>query len=217
MMIEPPPVDSAVLASMAGDASFQHLFMANPQPMFIFEMVSLRFLAVNQAAMCHYGYSQHEFLAMTIKDIRPPEDIPALLTTLERVQAGLDDVPGIWRHLTKDGRILEVEISTHVIQLAGQKAKLALINDVTDRQKAERALREHEAQLRLFIERIERLEEDKKGIADDIKDVYAEAKGTGFDAKTMRKIVALRKMDKGARQEAEALLETYKAALGLAD
>ncbi len=152
MMIEPPPVDSAVLASMAGDASFQHLFMANPQPMFIFEMVSLRFLAVNQAAMRHYGYSQHEFLAMTIKDIRPPEDIPALLTTLERVQAGLDDVPGIWRHLTKDGRILEVEISTHVIQLAGQKAKLALINDVTDRQKAERALREHEAQLRLFIE-----------------------------------------------------------------
>jgi len=72
-------------------------------------------------------------------------------------------------------------------------------------------------QLRLFIERIERLEEDKKGIADDIKDVYAEAKGTGFDAKTMRKIVALRKMDKGARQEAEALLDTYKAALGLAD
>lgn len=72
-------------------------------------------------------------------------------------------------------------------------------------------------QLRLFIERIERLEEDKKGLADDIKDVYAEAKGTGFDAKTMRKIVALRKMDKGARQEAEALLDTYKAALGLAD
>lgn len=72
-------------------------------------------------------------------------------------------------------------------------------------------------QLRLFIERIERLEEDKKGIADDIKDVYAEAKGTGFDAKTMRKIVALRRMDKDARQEAEALLETYKAALGLAD
>jgi uncharacterized protein (UPF0335 family) len=72
-------------------------------------------------------------------------------------------------------------------------------------------------QLRLFIERIERLEEDKKGIADDIKDVYSEAKGTGFDTKTMRKIVALRKMDKDARQEADALLETYRAALGMAD
>ena len=72
-------------------------------------------------------------------------------------------------------------------------------------------------QLRLFIERIERLEEDKKGIADDIKDTYAEAKGTGFDAKTMRAIVRLRKMEKAARQEAEALLDTYKTALGLLD
>ena len=72
-------------------------------------------------------------------------------------------------------------------------------------------------QLRLFIERIERLEEDKKGLADDIKDVYAEAKGTGFDTKTMRAIVRLRKMEKAARQEAEALLDTYKTALGLVD
>ena len=70
-------------------------------------------------------------------------------------------------------------------------------------------------QLRLFIERIERLEEEKKGIADDIKDVYAEAKSTGFDTKTMRSIVRLRKMEKHVREEAEALLETYKAALGL--
>ena len=72
-------------------------------------------------------------------------------------------------------------------------------------------------QLRLLIERIERLEEDKKGIADDIKDVYAEAKGTGFDTKTMRAIIRLRKMEKAARQEAEALLDTYKTALGLID
>ena len=71
-------------------------------------------------------------------------------------------------------------------------------------------------QLRLFIERIERLEEEKKGIADDIKDVYAEAKSNGYDTKTMRAIVRLRKMENHARQEAEALLETYKAALGLA-
>jgi uncharacterized protein (UPF0335 family) len=71
-------------------------------------------------------------------------------------------------------------------------------------------------QLRLFIERIERLEEEKKGMADDIRDVYNEAKSTGYDVKTMRAIVRLRKMEKHARDEAEALLETYKAALGLA-
>ena len=72
-------------------------------------------------------------------------------------------------------------------------------------------------QLRLFIERIETLEEEKKGISDDIKDVYAEAKGTGFDPKTMRAIVRLRKMEASARAEAEALLETYKTSLGLID
>jgi uncharacterized protein (UPF0335 family) len=70
-------------------------------------------------------------------------------------------------------------------------------------------------QLRLFIERIERLEEEKKGIGDDIKDVYLEAKATGYDAKTMRAIVRLRKMERNARMEAEALLETYKNALGI--
>jgi len=70
-------------------------------------------------------------------------------------------------------------------------------------------------QLRLFIERIERLEEEKKGIADDIRDVYAEAKGQGYDSKTMRAVVRLRKMEKDARDEADALLETYRTALGL--
>ena len=70
-------------------------------------------------------------------------------------------------------------------------------------------------QLRLFIERIERLEEEKKGIADDVKDVYAEAKANGYDTKTMRKVVALRKLEKHARDEADALLETYRNALGL--
>ena len=70
-------------------------------------------------------------------------------------------------------------------------------------------------QLRLLIERIERLDDEKKGVADDIKDVYAEAKATGFDTKTMRKVVGLRKMEKHARDEADALLETYRNALGL--
>jgi len=71
-------------------------------------------------------------------------------------------------------------------------------------------------QLRLLIERVERLEEEKKGISEDIKDVYGEAKSTGFDVKTIKTIVRLRKMEKHHRDEAEALLETYKQALGLA-
>ena len=69
--------------------------------------------------------------------------------------------------------------------------------------------------LRLLIERVERLEEEKKGIADDIRDVYAEAKAVGYDAKIMRQIVRLRKMKPDDRAEMEAILDVYKAALGL--
>jgi uncharacterized protein (UPF0335 family) len=71
-------------------------------------------------------------------------------------------------------------------------------------------------QLRLFIERIERLEEEKKGIADDVRDVYSEAKGVGYDTKIMRQIVRLRKMSQQDRQEMETILDLYKSALGLA-
>ena len=69
--------------------------------------------------------------------------------------------------------------------------------------------------LRLLIERIERLEEEKKGIADDIRDVYAEAKAVGYDTKIMRQIVRLRKMTPDDRAEMDAILDTYKAALGI--
>jgi uncharacterized protein (UPF0335 family) len=71
-------------------------------------------------------------------------------------------------------------------------------------------------ELRLLLERIERLEEQKKGISDDIRDVYSEAKARGYDTKIMRQIIRLRRMETHDRQEMEALLDTYKAALGLA-
>ena len=71
-------------------------------------------------------------------------------------------------------------------------------------------------QLRAFIERIERLEEEKKTIADDIKEVYAEAKGTGFDTKAIRTLIRLRKKDQAEREEEESILDLYKSALGMA-
>jgi len=70
-------------------------------------------------------------------------------------------------------------------------------------------------ELRLFIERIERLEEEKRTLGEDIKEVFAEAKGTGFDTKAMRSIIRLRKKDQAERQEEEAILDLYKAALGM--
>jgi uncharacterized protein (UPF0335 family) len=72
-----------------------------------------------------------------------------------------------------------------------------------------------QAELLSFIERIERLEEEKKGIADDIKDVYAEVKGHGFDAKTLRRVVALRRIEAEERKNQESLLELYMSAIGM--
>ena len=74
-----------------------------------------------------------------------------------------------------------------------------------------------EDRLKSFIERVERLEEEKAAVIADIKEVYAEAKGTGFDVKTMRKVISLRKMEESDRQEAEFLLDTYLSALGMLD
>lgn len=71
-------------------------------------------------------------------------------------------------------------------------------------------------QLRSIIERVERLEEEKKGIADDIREVFAEAKGNGFDTKVLRKVIAIRKQDAAEREEQDAILELYLSALGMA-
>jgi uncharacterized protein (UPF0335 family) len=81
--------------------------------------------------------------------------------------------------------------------------------------KEEPATRFAKDHLKAFVERIERLEEEKKAIADDIRDVYAEAKGTGFDVKALRTIVRMRKQDVNERREQEAILETYMHALGM--
>lgn len=85
-----------------------------------------------------------------------------------------------------------------------------LPNDVTETSQTVAA-----GQLRAFIERVERLAEEKQTIADDIKEVYAEMKGTGFDTKAVRTIVALRKQDADERAEREAILDLYKSALGM--
>jgi len=95
----------------------------------------------------------------------------------------------------------------------GHNSGMASSSDAVGRKNADADASDD--RLRLLIERIERLEEEKKGIADDIRDVYQEAKAVGYDSKIMRKIVALRKMKPDARSEEEMLLETYKSALGM--
>lgn len=122
------------------------LFAHNPLPMWAFDNETLRFCAVNDAAIAHYGYTREQFLAMTIADIRPPEDVPALRAQLHGPEVGLGK-SGIRRHRTADGRIIRVDISSHKIELDGRPGRVVLANDVTRELAALEALRASEASL----------------------------------------------------------------------
>ena len=125
-------------------------FNANPLPMWVYDMESLSFLAVNDEAVHHYGFSRNEFLSMTIKDIRPDEDVPAFMENVNHAKFDIEH--GTWRHRTKDGRIITVEISSHPVSFMGRKAKLVLANDITARMLAEEALRNAEHRYRTTLD-----------------------------------------------------------------
>jgi PAS domain S-box-containing protein len=134
------------------EAAYRTLFQANPHPMWVYDLETLRFLAVNEAAVAKYGYDPAEFLGMTIEDIRPPQEVPRLR---ERI-AGRDESrlqqAGLWVHRTKDGREIDVEIASHALDFAGRRARVVLANDVTHRVQAERQLRSSEERYRRLFE-----------------------------------------------------------------
>jgi diguanylate cyclase (GGDEF)-like protein/PAS domain S-box-containing protein len=125
------------------EANFRVLFTANPQPMWVFDRQTLRFLEVNTAASEHYGYTREEFLAMLITDIRHPEDLPALEQELAAGPQGLA-TSHQWRHVVKDGRTIVVDIATHALEFGGSDAVLVLAQDVTERLELDNRLR-HQA------------------------------------------------------------------------
>src|SRR5580698_9645438 len=142
------------LASNLGDGmegSFRLLFMDNPQPMWVYDLETLRLLEVNAAAVLHYGYSREQFLSMTIKEIRPAEDIPRLLDDIAQDSEDLQDSQD-WRHIVSDGRIIDVQVISHILPFAGRNAKLVVIKDITERKKAESAMRNAERKYRQIFE-----------------------------------------------------------------
>jgi hypothetical protein len=123
---------------------YRDLFELNPQAMWVFDVETLRFLAVNNAAVRSYGYGRDEFLTMTVKDIRPAEDVPALLEDIATAIAeeGGYRPRGQWRHIRKDGSLAYVEVSANDIDFEGHRARLVMVVDVTDRRRLEAQLTE---------------------------------------------------------------------------
>jgi len=112
------------------------LFESNPFPMWVYDRKTYVFLAVNDAAIGHYGYSRDEFLAMTLKDIRPEEDVPVLLDHLVSIYSS-ETPTSIWRHRKKDGTVFDVEITAYGMYFGGRTAALALANDITEKRRLE--------------------------------------------------------------------------------
>ena len=127
-------------ALLESEERYRLLFENNPQPVWVYDLETLAILAVNPAAILNYGYSREEFLSMTIKDIRPPEDIPALLKKLSTASSGEVDDAGSWRHRKKDGGIIDVEITSHRLILDGRNAEIVIANDITSRKQAAAAI-----------------------------------------------------------------------------
>jgi diguanylate cyclase (GGDEF)-like protein/PAS domain S-box-containing protein len=122
------------------DTSFNDLFKAYPMPMWVYDLETLAFMAVNTAAIVHYGFSEAEFLALTIADLRPPEELPKLFANLRHAPLDTLEKSGTWRHRKKDGTPIDVEITSHPLLFAGRACKFVLAHDVTDRVHASRRI-----------------------------------------------------------------------------
>ncbi len=133
------------------EEKYRLLFDSNPHPMWVYDVKTLKFLAVNDTAINSYGYSRDQFLAMTIKDIRPPEDVPALLDSILNIVPGVD-FGGVWRHKKKDGTVFFVETIAHTLMFEDRPAEIVLSIDITERKLAEEKLVREQKLLRTLID-----------------------------------------------------------------
>ena len=122
------------------DTAFSLLFANNPLPMWIYDLRTLRFLDVNEAAVTQYGYTREEFLAMRITDIRPEEDVPRLLDEVARARAALQS-SGEWKHRVKRGDVIDVDIASHTLKFDGRDAVLVTAQNITERKRGELLVR----------------------------------------------------------------------------
>ncbi|MGF6775761.1 sensor domain-containing protein [Paraburkholderia sp. GAS334] len=146
-----------VRALRSNDERFRGLFDAHPVPMYIFDRETLRFLAVNGAAMQQYGYSEAEFLAMTIRAIRPVTEVARLESHLQRsdvVPRGGRTMAGVWHHRRKDGSLISADISYHALNFSGRPALFVLADDVTEQINAEAEAQRSNQMLETVIDNI---------------------------------------------------------------
>lgn len=133
------------------EAQYRLLFETSPIPMWVADRTTLQFLAVNTAAVRHYGFTEQEFLSMTILDIRPPEDVPAVLDHIAKRQRDRREI-GPSRHRKKNGELIHVQVVGHDLNFHGKDAVLVAVYDVTEQKRAKEMLQESENRYRVLFE-----------------------------------------------------------------
>jgi len=134
-------LEQSIALIRASENQYRLLFESNPTSIYTFDPVTLQFLAVNDAAAVHYGYEKSEFLSMSLKDVALPDDVPLFLERLSKLTPGAGNT-GVWRHRTKSGKLIQMEITSHSVSFGSHKAWLSLAMDVTERLSLEAQLRQ---------------------------------------------------------------------------
>src|SRR5437879_5319466 len=129
----------AAEALRQSEERYHLLFDSNPHPVWVYDLKTLAILDVNHSAVRNYGFSREEFLSLRITDIRPAEDISALLASAAK-RSPDTEFSGVWKHGKKDGTLIDVEITSHPLIYGGRDARLVVATDITTRKKAEEAL-----------------------------------------------------------------------------
>jgi PAS domain S-box-containing protein len=140
------------IAIAESEKKYKYIFENNPSPMFIWDFETLRIVDCNIEALMKYGYSRAEFLQLNIRDIRPREDINRINAATRNESTYGEIHHATWRHKKKNGDIMYVEVTGHLIDFNGRKSSLVLINDITDKLRAENELKKSEEKLRLATE-----------------------------------------------------------------
>jgi PAS domain S-box-containing protein len=138
----------------AADQPFYELFARNPLAMYVVDLDTLRFIAVNDAMVRQYGYDRDELLTMDLTQIRPPEDVAAIRAKAASVPQGFDDA-GIWRHRTKAGSTILVQVTSHGLTFAGRRARLVVVHDVTEERRIAEELRRSRDELAVILHGID--------------------------------------------------------------
>jgi len=158
---------------------FKRLFEAHPHPMWVYDIATLRFLVVNAAAVEHYGYTEAEFMGMTIRDIRPRDELSRLDSNLASMPGKGAEYAGVWTHRCKDGRLIAVDISSHSLTLGGRAARFVFAHDISARLRMQNALHASQEMQHHVINHIPHqiFWKDRAGVYQGGNNVFARAAG----------------------------------------